>query len=343
MKLTDIRYSKYFLVREMFETGDIIKNFDSSVALPFVAGALNSRAMLLTGEGSSRIFPAKHAIYQAMKTGLPVSVLTEGSTQAMEYDLRDYAVFAASNSGRTGEVLRLVTRLKERGNSTLFGLTATSGSLLSQTVASTHLLSCGPENAVAATKSVVEQALFYDSLIRLMAGKPRPETGKLAPAFISVLEQESDRSVTEMMTKAGKIWFAGRNNGVAEELALKTNEITRKESGFLEGTFAVHGIEEVMNQGELLVWVDPFPHEEKKFRETLIEGAGINIIAIASEATTFPTLLIPDTTADSGFECYLQLAAGWRLLVEAAVALGVDPDKPVRARKIGNEYRPENG
>jgi len=38
------------------------------------------------------------------------------------------------------------------------------------------------------------------------------------------------------------------NNGVAEELALKTNEITRKKSAFLEGTFAVHGIEESNGQ-----------------------------------------------------------------------------------------------
>jgi glucosamine--fructose-6-phosphate aminotransferase (isomerizing) len=31
-----------------------------------------------------------------------------------------------------------------------------------------------------------------------------------------------------MIANAGTIYFAGRNDGVAEELTLKTNEITRK-------------------------------------------------------------------------------------------------------------------
>ncbi|MCK7531813.1 MAG: hypothetical protein MZV63_12715 [Marinilabiliales bacterium] len=33
------------------------------------------------------------------------------------------------------------------------------------------MLKCGKENAVAATKSVVEQALFYDSLLRNLRGE----------------------------------------------------------------------------------------------------------------------------------------------------------------------------
>jgi glucosamine--fructose-6-phosphate aminotransferase (isomerizing) len=35
---------------------------------------------------------------------------------------------------------------------------------------------------------------------------------------------------------------------------------------------------------------------------------------------------------------YLELAAGWNLLVEVGVQTGIDLDKPVRARKVGNEF-----
>ena len=45
---------------------------------------------------------------------------------------------------------------------------------------------------------------------------------------------------------------------MAEELTLKTNEITRKSSDYLEGTYAVHGIEEVMNADEVVIWVEPY-------------------------------------------------------------------------------------
>jgi glucosamine--fructose-6-phosphate aminotransferase (isomerizing) len=38
---------------------------------------------------------------------------------------------------------------------------------------------------------------------------------------------------------------------------------------------------------------------------------------------------------------YVQLAAGWDILVETGIALGINLDKPQRARKVGNEYVPE--
>ena len=74
----------------------------------------------------------------------------------------------------------------------------------------------------------------------------------LAEQTEQALTIKIDTGITEIIRKASVIYFAGRNNGVAEELALKTNEITRKKSAFLEGTFAVHGIEEVMDKSEVL-------------------------------------------------------------------------------------------
>ena len=53
--------------------------------------------------------------------------------------------------------------------------------------------------------------------------------------------------------------------------------------------------------------------------------------------TRFPTVLIPGGLPSSP---YIQLAAGWNLLVETGIALGVDLDHPRRARKVGNEYIP---
>ncbi len=146
-----------------------------------------------------------------------------------------------------------------------------------------------------------------------------------------------DPAIIEIIKKASIIYFAGRNNGVAEELSLKTNEITRKKSAFLEGTFAVHGIEEVMDKTEVLIWIDPFLPEQEKFSECLVKGVGMNIIAVSSKQTIFPTIIIPD---GGEYAEYVQLAAGWNILVETGISLGIDLDKPVRARKVGNEYLP---
>jgi glucosamine--fructose-6-phosphate aminotransferase (isomerizing) len=337
MNLQEEKYNKYALIREMMETPAIINSFDPEAASAFTGAVKSHKGLFLTGEGSSRIFPAKRAIQASLQKGFSMPVITEGSTQAEEYSLKDYAVFAASNSGQTKEVIRLATLLKKQNHSAIFGLTANNNTKLEEIATSTHVLKCGKENAVAATKSVVEQGLFYDSLLRKLNGEKMEALKDLSGKTEQALTLKIDPSITEIIKKASIIYFAGRNNGVAEELALKTNEITRKKSAYLEGTFAVHGIEEVMDKSEVLIWIEPFQTELEKFNECLVKGVGMNIIAVSTRKTIFPTIIIPD---GGQYAEYVQLAAGWNILVETGISLGIDLDKPVRARKVGNEYLP---
>jgi glutamine---fructose-6-phosphate transaminase (isomerizing) len=338
MNLKEEKYSKYALVREMMETPEIIRLFDPEVAAKFAPAIKKCKGLFLTGEGSSRIFPAKRAITSSLKKDFKLPVITEGCTQAEEYNLNDYAVFAASNSGQTKEVIRLASSLKKKKHAAIFGLTANQNTKLEEIASGTHVLNCGKEDAVAATKSVIEQGLFYDSLLRKMSKEKMDGLKDLADKTDKALTLKIEPSVVEIIRKASIIYFAGRNNGVAEELALKTNEITRKKSAFLEGTFAVHGIEEVMDKSEVLIWIEPFAAEQEKFNECLVKGVGMNIIAVSSKKTMFPTIIIPD---GGQYAEYVQLAAGWNILVETGISLGINLDKPTRARKVGNEYIPE--
>jgi glucosamine--fructose-6-phosphate aminotransferase (isomerizing) len=335
MNSMEEKYSRFALVREMMETPRIIRSFDPLAAATFSFAVSSKKKIFLTGEGSSRIFPAKRAIYSCLKKKSPITVLTEGATQAGEYDLKDYAIFAASNSGQTKEVIRLVSALKKKGNDSVFGLTANKKTKLEELAAKTHILNCGKENAVAATKSVIEQGLFYDSLLRSAGHEKMTGLDKLSDQVHTALTEKIDHEIIAIIQKADIIYFAGRNNGVAEELSLKTNEITRKKSAFLEGTFAVHGIEEVMNSNEVIIWIEPFAEEQEKFSECLVKGVGLSVISVSSQKTMFPTVIIPD---GGEFAEYVQLAAGWNILVETGMSLGIDIDKPQRARKVGNEY-----
>lgn len=335
MNLIEEKYNKFALVREMMETPGIIRNFYQETAAGFVQAVSVKRGFFLTGEGSSRIFPAKRAIYNLLKQAFPMPVLTEGSTQAMEYNLANYAVFAASNSGQTKEVVRLASLLARQGHKAVFGITANEKTKLQELVSLTHILTCGKEEAVAATKSVIEQGLFYHSLFHMLTGAEMDGLADFADKAESALTEKISPEIIQAMKRATVIYFAGRNNGVAEELALKTNEITRKKSAFLEGTFAVHGIEEVMSKNEVVIVVDPFKEEEAKFHECLVKGVGMKVFAITSGSSVFPSITIPD---GGEYKEYIQLAAGWNLLVETGLALGVDLDKPVRARKVGNEF-----
>lgn len=337
MNLNDTKYRDYALVREMLETPGIVAGFDFGQAAQVAQAVKQCGKLFLTGEGSSRIFPAKNLIYDCLRFAVPLSVSTDGARQAHEYQLNDFAVFGASNSGKTKEVISLFGRLADQGHRLRFGLTANEGTPLESLSNRCFVLSCGKEEAVAATKSVVEQALFYRSLLsppELQGPMVRNQCHAAAKAQ-EVLEAELEPNMVHWIAAAPTIYFAGRNNGVAEELALKTNEITHKKSDYLEGTYAVHGIEEVMREDEVVIVVDPFPEEMEKFKEALVNGVGMKVIAVSSRDTIFPTIRIPEV---EGYDTVLQLLAGWNILVHVGAALGINLDKADRARKIGNEF-----
>ena len=335
MNLHDPKYNRFALVREMLETPGIIENFDFAASRDAAAAIRDSGRLFLTGEGSSRIFPAKSVISEVLRQGLPLAVATEGARQAHEYDLSKFVVFGASNSGKTKELISLFTRLGRQGHGRRFGLSANSPCTLETVSDRCYTLRCGKEDAVAATKSVVEQALFYRSLIAADSSSLREEQSQAAAKARAVLEAEIDPALVQRIAKACTVYFAGRNNGVAEEITLKTNEITHKKSDYLEGTYAVHGIEEVMSRDDVVIVFDPFPEEIEKFKTTLVDGVGLTVIAVASEQTIVPTITIP--CAD-GYWNILQLLAGWNILVQVGVGLGINLDKAERARKIGNEF-----
>ena len=338
MNLSEERYSQYALCREMLETAGIVSKFDAASLNEIGAEIGRVRRLLMTGEGSSRIFPAKSAMAHAHRNGWSIELATEAGTQAAEYDLSGWAVFALSNSGQTAEVIRLFRKLETEGHSQRYSLSAKTDSKLEQLANQGFVLSCGKEDAVAATKSVVEQGLFYRAVLEHAVGLPAVDVqlSDLAAKIEETLVQTINPKLIERIANADTIYWAGRNDGVAEELTLKTNEITRKKSDFLEGTYAVHGIEEVMNPSDVVLWVDPYEDSEDKFRQTLGEaGVGLEIIAIASRQTSFPTIQI---SGAGDLDPFVQMAAGWSVLVEVGLLLGIDLDRPERARKVGNAF-----
>ena len=330
-------YSDFHLITDMVAAANVIRTFDTSVVKETAAEIAQVGKLLISGEGSSRMFPAKSAITHARRKGWTYHVATEGGRQSQEYSLNDWAVLGVSNSGRTAEVIRLFNTLKAAGNPHRYSLTASPSSMLESLASSGHVLKCGKEGAVAATKSVVEQALYCRAIIESIAGEETlaGRLSSLADQFLAALALPIDNEIAKKVAKAGSIYFAGRNDGVAEELTLKTNEITRKRGDYLEGTYAVHGIEESMQADDVVIWIDPFEDSEQKFSDVLVKGVGLTVIAIASRPTLFPTIQIPDA---GDLSCFVQLAAGWNLLVEAGLQLNINIDKPERARKVGNEF-----
>ena len=161
----------------------------------------------------------------------------------------------------------MLKQLADAGNPNRFGLTANEETLLEQHAATTFVLKCGWEQAVAATKSVAEQALVYQSIVSHVAGRDMAkDLDGAADKVNAALTETIDPQIVQTIVNAPTVYFAGYNDGVAEELTLKTNEITRKKSDFLEGTYAVHGIEEVMDPQDVVIVIDPIEVETRSSR-----------------------------------------------------------------------------
>ena len=329
------KYTKFALVNEMFGAVDVIRNFHGGDTTKVADKIGEKKRLFFTGEGSSRMFPSKNAIEYGRRRGMAIDMVSEGSYQASEYDLSGFVVFAASNSGKTKETLTLFENLKSKNHSNLYGLTANNSTPLEQFCKETFVLGCGPEDAIAATKSSVEQALFYQSLLVNTAGEKLENLDKLADAFEEALTVDVPGELTKALGDAETVYFAGRNNGVAEELAVKVNEIVRKKSDYLEGTSYMHGIQEVMSAKDVVILIDPYRSELEKTREIMIDQVGLKVFAIATEDTIFPTIKVAELGELTN---YLYLAAGWNVLVEAGISLGIDLDKAERAQKVGNVF-----
>jgi len=334
MNLREEKYSRYALVREMMQAVDVASTFSPSASQAVADMARQTGRLLLAGEGSSRIFPAKNAIRRAMQWGLKEKIATDGCHQACLYNLEGYAALLSSNSGRTRETMMLAEKLWADGNRRTFAVTANPDTPLERACSQGYVLRCGWEQAVAATKSVVEQALFFESTVWHLAGKDMAAAlAELPDKMRQALETEIPVEIISYARNAGTIYVAGWNDGVAEELTLKTNEIARRKSDYMEGTYILHGIEEVMRETDLVVIVDPIAEEMEKYDAVLRQGAGVKVVAIATHPTPFATIVVPEAQLQQ----YVFLAAGWNLLVEIGIADGIDLDKPNRARKVGNE------
>jgi glutamine---fructose-6-phosphate transaminase (isomerizing) len=116
----------------MFDTVRIIQQFDvTAVKKSFTKIKTDSR-LFLTGEGSSRIFPAKNMRHHQLMIGGGPEIFIEGGAQLLDYPLEDYCVIGASNSGKTKEIITLFSHLKSLGHTNLYAVTCNNNTPLQE-------------------------------------------------------------------------------------------------------------------------------------------------------------------------------------------------------------------
>ncbi len=329
-----LQKNKVHLITEMLQTIKIIDEFDEFDALSLSEELRGVDNLMLTGEGSSRIFPARNALMKWLSKGKGPGIFTESATDLTGKDLMNFTVFGASNSGRTKEVVTLFKKLREKGHEKLYSLTCTPGSALEEHAKKGVVLKTGKEQAVAATMSVIAQAFFYEVLISGFTNQ-KIDKHLLAADIDATLNKSISQELLDTLTGADHLFFAGIHNGVAEELTLKTNETVRKKSAYFPGTYLLHGVEEVISKKDVILLVDHLPDHVAKIHHVFVDGIGAKVIGFDDISSLFPSVTCQCSHPEH--QPYVKLAAGWKILAETGLAMGIDLDKPQRARKIGNE------
>ena len=150
MTLENQNYARFYLVQEMMGTVDTIRKFDPACAAPVAEAARRKGHLLLTGE---------------------LKEDKNGNLKVTEVNIRHMAYTGVMT--RVGfDLIGDTMTIFEDGNADRFALTANENTPIEAACGQGFVLKCGWENAVAATKSVVEQVLFEEAIVRNLAGKP---------------------------------------------------------------------------------------------------------------------------------------------------------------------------
>lgn len=327
--------------QEMLDAKGVFLNFDFNITQN-LAKRIGPSRIIFTGMGSSLIFPGKQAKNRAFKLNISNKVDAYFASDLFQYDdFSNTFVFLCSNSGKTKEVILLLDYVKNHDGKCV-AITAVLDSLLAQKADEKIILSCGFEKGVAATKSVVEQGLIYDSLIFHLARnegksvdfqKLKDDLNQTAQFIEENINLKVEENLLKILIESPNYFFVGLDNGMAEEITLKAYEITRKMALFYPDTHLVHGVEEAIEGGCAIIF-DPVQFENylsdfQKFSDK----TDCQLIYIGDKENGSIKIRL-----NASFKNYCLLAGGWGILRSVANKLKIDIDHPEKASKVGNPF-----
>lgn len=162
-------------------------------------------------------------------------------------DLARSIVVALSQSGRTPDVVAYVERARELGALTI-AVTNEPGSELARAAEATLSLAAGPENAIAASKTYVNQIAALVLLAGAISGRTDEVVdgiGKTAELMAEAMPRFEDAvaSVAGAFAYVGRMYVIGRGIEFAtvREIALKLTETCRVAAEPLTSTDLAHG------------------------------------------------------------------------------------------------------
>ena len=251
-------------------------------------------------------------------------------------NFKGQAVWAFSQSGKSGDIVACLKLLKKWGARTVAVTNEPSfaENPLARAAHAGILLSSSKELPVAATKSFILQLWAVLWTAQIWCGCFRKsdfsETVELARRLVSAPFEEAARPVFKKVKAARMIGFVGRGpyNAVAEDAALKFREMSRSHAlGYSAAEF-LHGPVGAYSASDFIFLLSPggkLPKDLMKVEKALKER-GTPYRVVTQKKGRFP------------FNCLLTDIKLKLLALNLALSRGLNPDNPKGLKKVTRTF-----
>ena len=293
----------------------------------------SARAIYTVARGSSDA-AANILSYEFMRelgvpvTSLPPSVFSIGAGVA----LADAAVLLISQSGASDDLVRSATGAALAGAQVL-AITNRSGSPVEAASQLTVPINAGPELAVPATKSVVGSVAAGMALLGAIKPAYRARAAQSVDALVKA--PSGLREATALQSaflRARHVYVIGRDTGfgAAQEVALKLKECCALHAEAYSSSEVLHGPLQLATNPLMVLMLDTgLPEAQQSLDQAESRFRAINCdvhrvrVADLTEDTMTPTAAAA-----------LLLSVLYPVILNTALALGLDPDTPETLAKV---------
>jgi glucosamine--fructose-6-phosphate aminotransferase (isomerizing) len=331
---------EHFILKEIMEEPQAIRTAimqDKQLFTRIAMDILRTRQVVITACGTSRYaaLVGRYLLSTVAKKFCDVVMASEFQYFSDSID-KNTLVIAVSQSGETADVTEGVKRARANG-AQVISIINRFGSLLSQMSEDTIYLNCGPEVAVAATKSLASQLAIFYLLSFAMVNQFDEAVNKLRDVSQEIektlsLNGMKLEELAERFKEAKDFYYIARgiNFPVASEAALKLKEISYIHAEGLPAGELKHGTLALIEEGIPVVAICP---DDYTFSETLsnaieAKARGAFIIGVSDRKDEVYDFWIETPKVEELFYPIVAIAPLHLLSYHLAVKRGKDPDKP---------------
>jgi glucosamine--fructose-6-phosphate aminotransferase (isomerizing) len=344
LDIKEQRYDKgaypHFMLKEIMEEPEAIRNAirqDERSFTQMAMDILRARQVIISACGTSRYaaLVGRFLISEVANKFCEVVMASEFHYFSDSID-RNSLVIAVSQSGETADVIEGVKRAKANG-ARVISIVNRPNSMLCRMSDDVIYLNCGPEIAVAATKSLVSQLSVFYLLSFAMVNQFNQGVSRLtevASEVSKILSWNGTRleSLAERFRNSRDFYYIARgiNFPIASEAALKLKEISYIHAEGLPAGELKHGTLALIEEQTPVVVICP---NDSTLYETLDNGIeakarGAFIIGVSDVSDKLYDFWIEIPRVERLFYPVVSIAPLHLLAYYLALKKGEDPDRP---------------